>query len=70
MRGKDIGKFGLKLFMLIYVTQLSVVNPRPWGLSVWVTITGRDGLGRSCHAAVLSRPEDKHARLAEASSWG
>lgn len=53
MRGKYIGKFGLKVFMLIYSTQLSIVNSRPWGLSVWVTIISRDGLGRSCHTAVL-----------------
>lgn len=39
--------------MLIYSTQSSVINPEPQELSVWVTIAGRDGLGRSYHVAVL-----------------
>ena len=30
MREKDIGKFGFKVFMLIYLTQLSVANLDPW----------------------------------------
>lgn len=67
---KYIRKFGFKCFMLIYSAQSSAVNPEPPGLSVWVTITGKDVPGRRCHLRRALSPEDKHVNISEASSWG
>lgn len=56
--------------MLIYSAQSSAVSPEPQGLSVWVTITGDDVQGGSCHPRRSPRPEDKHVSVTETSSWG